>query len=93
MAAARAESHVPVFRTGGHCFGAAAPAVLCTVKKKRWTHPYVDGELVRDVEYNETFVFSDRLDGFRAQHHPEKMRAATEDEKAAFERYERKDRP
>jgi hypothetical protein len=61
--------------------------------KKRYTHAYLDGQLVRDLEYETTFVFTDRADGFRAQHHPEKMRPANEQERLEFERYQQPTKP
>lgn len=50
-------------------------------RPKRYQHDFNDGDIVTDTEYNETFVFSDRTDGFRAQQNPGKLRLATEEEK------------
>ena len=55
-------------------------------KAKRYDHPYVNGQLVHDTHFNETFVFHDVKDGFRAHYHPDKLRPATPDEAAAYER-------
>ena len=52
---------------------------------KRYKHPYIDGQLVHDVQYKETFMFRDKKDGFRAQHYPDKIRLATPEEDAAYE--------
>lgn len=53
---------------------------------KRYNHPYIDGQLVHDVQFNETYLFRDKKDGFRAQHYPDKIRLATAEEAAAFDR-------
>lgn len=49
---------------------------------KRYNHPFNDGDIVTDTEFNETFEFKDRTDGYRAQENPTKLRLATEEEKA-----------
>lgn len=78
----------------GGAWGDGAPALFCIVKKsKRYLHNYVDGELVRDVEMNETFVFRDKSDGFAAQHFPARFRVATAEEKTAFAEYAEPHRP
>lgn len=75
-------------------WGASALGVVCIVsKKKRYEHDYLDGELVRDLEYNETFVFRDKTDGFRAQMNPKMLRRANEEEKREFEKYKEPQRP
>jgi len=63
------------------------------VSKKRYSHDYVDGELVRDLEQELTFVFTDRYDGFRAQMEPAKLRRANQAEKDVFAEYKQPDRP
>ncbi|HRH68879.1 MAG TPA: hypothetical protein PLB89_05160 [Flavobacteriales bacterium] len=63
------------------------------MSKKRYNHPYTDGELVRDLEHNETLVFFDRLSGHRAQTYPEKMRRANAEEVAEFARYTEPHKP
>jgi hypothetical protein len=50
----------------------------------RYNHNFNDGDMVRDTEYMETFIFSDRSDGFRAQENPDKLRHATAEEIAAY---------
>lgn len=49
-----------------------------------YIHPFTEGDLVRDTEFGETFVFADRIDGRRAQQHPEKVRMATPAEAEQF---------
>lgn len=34
---------------------------------KTYNHNFNDGDIVHDTEYKETFVFTDRADGYRAQ--------------------------
>lgn len=51
---------------------------------KIYKHDFNNGDIVRDIEHNETFVFEDRVDGFRAQTNPDKLRLATEEEKKEF---------
>jgi hypothetical protein len=50
----------------------------------RYNHKFEDGQIVRDTEYSETFEFSDRIDGYRAEAAPEKLRLAYEDEVQQF---------
>ena len=45
---------------------------------------YADGDLVRDTELNETFVYHWRTDGERARTAPQKLRFATEEEREHF---------
>ena len=45
-----------------------------------YKHKFKDGQIVRDTEYNETFKFKDRMDGFIAQENPTKLRLATQEE-------------
>jgi capsule polysaccharide modification protein KpsS len=52
--------------------------------EKFYKHNFNNGDIVRDTEHNETFVFEDRVDGYRAQFHSEHLRLATEEEKKAF---------
>lgn len=63
------------------------------VKKKRYLHDYVDGELVRDLALNETFVFMDKHSGFTAQSDPQRFRRANEEEKRVFAEYASPTRP
>ncbi len=49
-------------------------------------HPFTEGDLVRDTVHNETIVFADRIDGYRAQQIGVKMRLATAEEAAQFQR-------
>ena len=49
-------------------------------KEKRYNHNFNDGDIVTDTEYKETFVFSDKSDGYRAEMNPDKLRIATEKE-------------
>lgn len=62
-------------------------------RKNRYVHPYVDGELVRDRELNETFVFMDKHSGFSAQTYPRRFRRANEEEKNAFRQFRTPDLP
>ena len=50
----------------------------------RYRHNYKDGDIIRDVEFNETFEFSDSSDGFKAQEKPHTFRFATEQEKMDY---------
>ena len=47
---------------------------------KKYNHKFNDGDIVTDIEHREIFVFSDRRDGFRAEHAPGAFRLATYDE-------------
>lgn len=46
---------------------------------KIYNHNFKDGQIVRDIGFNETFIFSDKVDGFRAQE-TEFFRLANEEE-------------
>ena len=62
---------------------------VAEMAKKRYHHDYTDGELVRDTQYQETFVFSDSCDGFRAQYHGQHLRRATDAERDEFRELEK----
>ena len=46
----------------------------------RRSHPYHEGQLVRDLQHHETFAFNEERDGERARTCPGKLRPATPEE-------------
>lgn len=46
-------------------------------------HNFKDGQIVRDTQHQETFIFEDKRDGFKAEH-TDVFRLATEQEKKVF---------
>lgn len=47
---------------------------------ERPLHPYHEGQLVRDLQHQETFPFCEERDGHRARTCPQKLRPATPEE-------------
>lgn len=47
----------------------------------KYNHNYQDGDIVTDIECSEIFVFSNKTDGYKAEHKPKAFRLATEEEK------------
>lgn len=60
--------------------------VLCIVSTKQENgRPFEDGDVVRDTELNETFVYDAATDGDRALRAGSSLRLATEDERRELE--------